>query len=256
MNQQQRAKFKGKQNREFRWIISYADFLTLLFAFFAFLFSISTLQNEKFQEVSSTLLQLFDVKPSSIDPIELLATPQGPDMFNPLFKPEPLPGTQIDLADTEVYSLESSLLDIQQKISESFAQLIENQLFSVSGDESWIEIQIADSVTFLPGSADITNRAEAILYEIGKLLAESSLPVAVEGYSLASEDAFGQDGWALSSTRAVNVLRYLQRSGVSGQRLSAIAFSQYQPVSNTIGTDVDGKISIVVAGFGRQISDP
>ena len=254
MNQQKRAKFKSQHNREYRWVISYADFLTLLFAFFVFFFLISTLQNEKFQEVSSTLLQIFDVRPSSVDPIELNATPQGPDMFNPLFKPEPLPGTQIDLSNTEIYATESSLLDIQHQLGQSFSQLIDDQLFSVSGDESWIEIQIADSVTFFPGSADITNRAEAVLYEVGKLLASSNVPVAIEGYSLENEGTLQQDGWALSSARAINVLRYLQRAGVGGQRLSAVSFSHFQPRTIDPGQVSQGKISIVAAGFGQQVS--
>ncbi|WP_196158164.1 flagellar motor protein MotB [Reinekea sp. G2M2-21] len=252
MNQLRRQKYAGNADREHRWIISYADFLTLLFAFFAFLFSISSLQTEKFQQVSETLLQLFDVQPSSVEPIELLTTPQGPDVFNPLFQPEPLPGTNIDIADSERYSLESTLLDIQKQLSEAYQQLIENQLFSVSGDESWIEIQIADSVTFLPGSADITNDAEAIFYEVGKLLSSMSLPVSVEGYSLASEQTETVDGWDLTSQRATNVLRYLQRAGIGGQRLSAVAFSHYQPSFSDTEMLNSGRIAIVVAGFERQ----
>jgi chemotaxis protein MotB len=256
MNRVRRDRFKNQSSQEHRWIISYADFLTLLFAFFAFLFSISSIQNEKFKEVSATLLQLFDVKPSSVDPIELKTTPEGPDIFNPVYKPEPIPGTNVDLDSSQKYSSQSSLMDIQQQIGEQFAQLIEDQLFSVSGDESWIEIEIADSVTFLPGSADITNRAEAILYEVGKLLAATNLPVAVEGYSQLREERVELDGWQLSALRATNVIRYLENSGIAGQRLSAVAFSHHQPV--ILGSDVGevGKISIVVAGFEQSIRRP
>lgn len=236
---------------EHRWIISYADFLTLLFAFFAFLFSISSLENEKFKQVSATLLQLFDVEPSSVEPIELETTPQGPDVFNPLYQPDPIPSTSVNLQDTAVYHQQSSLLNIQKQLGESFSQLIEQQLFSVSGDEAWIEIQIADSITFIDGSADITNRAEAVLYEIGKALSQINLPVAVEGYSSKTELTPQLDGWALSGLRASNVVRYLQRAGVDGSRLSSIAFSYYQPTSVPDSEMQElGYISIVVAGFG------
>jgi chemotaxis protein MotB len=254
VNRERRLRFNGRVDREHRWVISYADFLTLLFAFFAFLFSISSLQNDKFKEVSATLLQLFDVKPTSVDPIEMQTTPEGPDIFNPLYKPEPLPGTDIDNAGTERYNTESSLLDIRKQLGETFAQLIEDQLFSVSGDESWIEIQLSDSITFLPGSADITDEAEAVLYEIGKILADGYMPVAVEGYSLIAEEG-STDGWALSSQRAVNVLRYLESTGVSGPRLSAVAFSHFQPNMSAVPTDA-GRISIVVAGFEQKTLRP
>lgn len=243
MKLSRRQRFAANVNREHRWIISYADFLTLLFAFFAFLFSISSLQNEKFQEVSATLLQIFDVQPSSIDPIELNATPSGPDVFNPLFRPEPLPGLQIDNANMETYAQESSLLDIAAQLSDAYAQLIRDRLFSVSGNESWVEIQLANSITFSDNSADINDQAEAVLYELAKLLESNTLPVRVEGYSGSAE----ADGWQLSSERAVSVVEYLQRAGLGAERLSAAAFGSYQPAGSS---DVAaGRIQIVVAGF-------
>ncbi len=252
MNEDRRAKFAANDAKEHRWIISYADFLTVLFAFFAFLFSISSLEAEKFQQVSATLLQLFDVKPSSIEPIELPLTPEGPDIFNPLYQPEPLPGTNIDIGDTERYSQASALLNIRAELNKSFEQLIEGQLFSVSGDESWIEIQIANSVLFSSSSADISDSAEAILYEVGKILALENMPVAVEGYSDASEVTSHEQSWALSSQRAMNVLMYLQDAGVSGMRLSAIAFSHYQPASSSNVAN-GSRVSIVVAGFESSV---
>lgn len=252
MNRAHRERFQPQIHQEQRWMISYADFITLLFAFFAFLFSISTLQDDKFDEVSATLLQLFDVKPTSTDPIELLTTPQGPDVFNPLYQPEPLPGTDINVASPEKFNTQSSLLDIRAQMNDSFAQLIKDQLFSVAGSEQWIEIQIADSVTFLPGAADINDQAEAVLYEIGKLLADIPLPVSVEGYSLAEEETNGRDGWALSTERAVNVLRYLQQAGVASPRLSAVGFSHHQPKFSSDVNSTTGRISIVVSGFDTE----
>lgn len=245
MNRQQRLRFAQNINKEHRWIISYADFLTLLFAFFAFLFSISTLEDEKFQQVSQTLLQLFDVRPSSIEPIELNRTPTGPDIFNPLYKPEPLPGTDIDNANTERYASESSLLDIKAQLNESFEQLIRERLFSVSGNESWIQLQLSNSVSFSENSADINDQAEAVLYEIGKLLTGLPMPVSVEGFSSEDED----QGWVLSSQRAVAVVQYLQNAGVRGERLSATAFASFQPRMTNDVDSTDGRIQIVVSGF-------
>lgn len=248
MKKEKRLRFSANRASEHRWIISYADFLTLLFAFFAFLFSVSSLEKEKFKQVSETLLQIFDVKPSAIEPLELAATPEGPDLFNPLYQPDPLPATSVELADTAEYHQQSSLIDIQNQLGESFQQLVEQQLFSVSGNESWIEIQIADSVTFFSGSADITNQAEAILYEIGKQLRAVPLPVKVEGYADVSEPLLSGDHWGLSARRATNVVRYLQNAGVDGQKLSAVAFGPYQPAYENRA----GRISIVVAGFGVE----
>ncbi|TCS39943.1 flagellar motor protein MotB [Reinekea marinisedimentorum] len=252
MNRDHRQRFQSRSANEHRWMISYADFLTLLFAFFVFLFSISSLEKEKFRQVSDTLLQIFDVQPTAIEPLQMPATPEGPDFFNPLYQPEPLPATYVDLNDSAQYHQQSSLIDIQQQLGESFQQLIEQQLFSVSGSESWIEIQLSDSVTFLSGSADITNQAEAVLYEIGKLLSEVNLPVKVEGYSSAAEGSESADAWMLSTLRSANVVRYLQRAGIPGQRLSVVAFGPYQPALVADSATFNGRISIVVSGFGVE----
>ncbi|GGX50862.1 OmpA family protein [Saccharospirillum salsuginis] len=245
-------RFEGSQ--QLRWMISYADFLTLLFAFFAFLYAISNINEEKFRNVSRTLLQIFDVEPSAIEPIELEGTPQGPDLFNPLYRPEPIPSTREDLADTEPYHQESTLLDIRQRTESQFQQLIQDQLISVSGTENWLEINLQEPILFSPGSADITDEAEALLYEIAKILAPLNNPVAVEGYTDQSPAGGEFDtNWELSAMRAANVVRYLQQAGVSGQRLSAVGFGEFQPQfdeTNPVRAERNRRVSIVVTRLG------
>jgi chemotaxis protein MotB len=231
-------------------MISYADFLTLLFAFFVFLYAISSIDDSKFQAVSQNLLQIFDVRPSSVDPIELDATPQGPDLFNPLFRPEPIPSTREDVSDTETFQRESTLLQVRQEVDDQFQQLVQDQLISVSGTENWLAINLEEPILFSPGSADITASAEAVLYEVARILAPLQNPVAVEGYTDSS--ATGSDelsNWGLSALRAVSVVEYLQQAGVDPQRLSALGFGEYQPrfdETNPVRAQRNRRVSIVV----------
>lgn len=252
-------RFEGSQ--PLRWMISYADFLTLLFAFFAFLYAISSINEEKFQSVSRTLLQIFDVEPSSVEPIELQNTPQGPDVYNPLYRPEPIPSTREDLADTEPYHRESTLLELRQRTEDRFQQLIQDQLVSVSGSANWLEINLEEPVLFSPGSADITDSAEALLYEVAKLLAPLDNPVAIEGYTdLSPAGGEFDNNWALSAMRAANVVRYLERAGVAGERLSAVGFGEYQPrfdETNPVRAARNRRVSIVVTRLnGPNIFTP
>lgn len=251
MRRRRRYHQRFAASRTDRWMISYADFLTLLFAFFAFLYAISSIDQEKYQAVSRNLLQIFEVRPSSVDPIELEATPQGPDFFNPLYRPEPIPSTREDLADTEPYHRESTLLELRQQVEAGFQQLIQDQLISVSGNENWLEISLQEPILFSPGSADITDRAEAVLYEVAKLLAPLAHPVAVEGYT--DRSPAGGDfvsNWNLSAARAANVVRYLENAGVEGERLSALGFGEYQPrfeETNPVRSARNRRVSIVVS---------
>jgi len=242
-----RARFQGTQS--LRWMVSYADFLTLLFAFFVFLYAISAVDEAKFQAVSQNLLQIFDVRPSSIDPIELNATPQGPDVFNPLFRPDPIPSTREDVSDTETFQRESTLLQVRQQVDEQFQQLIQDQLISVSGTENWLAINLEEPVLFSPGSADITSSAEAVLYEVAKVLAPLQNPVSVEGYTDATPTGTDLSNWGLSASRAVSVVEYLQQAGVAGERLSALGFGQYQPrfdETNAARSERNRRVSIVI----------
>lgn len=243
-----RTRFQGAQTH--RWMISYADFLTLLFAFFVFLYAISSIDESKFQAVSQNLLQIFDVRPSSVDPIELNATPQGPDVFNPLFRPEPIPSTREDVSDTETYQQESTLLQVRQQVDEQFQQLIQDQLISVSGTDNWLAINLEEPVLFSPGSADITASAEAVLYEVAKVLAPLRNPVAVEGYTDSTPTGDEQfSNWELSALRAANVVEYLQQAGIAGERLSALGFGQYQPrfdETNEARAERNRRVSIVI----------
>lgn len=245
--QRRRNRFQSDQSQ--RWMISYADFLTLLFAFFVFLYAISSLDESKFQAVSQNLLQIFDVRPSSVAPLELKATPQGPDVFNPLYRPEPIPSTRENLSDTETYQQESTLLQVRQRVDEQFQQLIQDQLISVSGTENWLAINLQEPVLFSPGSADITASAEAVLYEVADLLAPLRNPVAVEGYTDSTPSAGGMSNWGLSALRAVSVVEYLQQAGVAGERLSALGFGEYQPrfeESNEARAERNRRVSIVI----------
>ena len=252
MNRLKRQRFVSSSSKEHRWILSYADFLTLLFAFFVFLFSISSLEQAKFKQVSASLTQVFDVQPTPIDSAALATPDQGPDFFSPLSPSQLNAAADVAPDGAERLQQQAALLDIQQQLKQQFAPLIEQQLFSVSGSEAWMEIQIADSITFSPGSAKITNNAEAMLYEVGKILAELHLPVSVEGYSLRQESSTSLGSWQLSAQRAINVLSYLQRAGIQGQRLSATAFGHYQ-ASHAGARPQQGTLSILVAGFGASV---
>ena len=105
----------------------------------------------------------------------------------------------------------------------------------MSGTASLIETLIANSITFLPGTADSSNNAAAVLYEVGKVLAQLKLPVVVEGCSVSQETNRSIAGWQLSAQRAINILNYLQRAGIQGQRLSARVFAHSQaPLSGDV----------------------
>ena len=70
MNRLRNAEAFGESDSE-RWMVSYADFITLLFGFFVVMYAISSVNDEKYRVLSATLSQVFESEPMSIDPISV-----------------------------------------------------------------------------------------------------------------------------------------------------------------------------------------
>ena len=97
MNRTKRQRFVSNDSKKQRWLLSYVNFLTLMVAFLVFVFSVSSLEPKKFEEVSATLLQIFDVRPTQIDQIKLHETNLRLNFFEPLRQPVAMPATQVGL---------------------------------------------------------------------------------------------------------------------------------------------------------------
>ena len=88
-------------------------------------------------------------------------------------------------------------------------------------------------VLFVSGKADLAPGAHAMLDEIARISHESSLFVTIEGHTdnTPINTTEYSSNWELSTIRAINVLRYLQRQGISADRLSAVGYGEQKPVA-------------------------
>ncbi len=202
-----RPPIETRVNHE-RWLVSYSDFITLLFAFFVVMYSVSHVNEQKYRQLSSTLESAFSSGASSIEDVSAI------DQENP---DAPV------LADVE---------SIADDIKEALSGVVDDDRISISGNEQWVEIELSAGLLFQTGKADIGEEARTLLAPVVDIMAPFDNAVAIAGHTddIPIRNANFQNNWALSSARAVAVVNFLAYQGVKPERLSAVGYGEYRPV--------------------------
>lgn len=207
-----------------RWMVSYADFITLLFAFFVVMYSISQVNEEKYKTLSTSLNAIFTSPPRNPDPIVI--NEQGRN------------ATPVELsADQDMAGIPSIVADLNQLKSElntEFADLINDELVEVDSNELWLELKLNSNVLFGSASAEPSDAAKVLFSQLASKIRGFNNQIQVEGYTdnQAIRSSRYQSNWELSAARASAVVKMLINGGVRPQRLSAVGYGEYQPIAD------------------------
>ena len=222
-------------------MVSYADFLTLLLAFFVVMYAVSQRNEDKFRVLSRTLSEAFNMPERSINPIQVgePVTAVNPgNVPDAIESPEQLPGSgRVDEDEPKATTSEPQLPEefhrISQRVEEQFADLVARDLISVQGNEEWLEIELKSSLLFASGEATASAAARPIMQEMAAVVRDSELPIRVEGFTddLPIATSIYPSNWELSSARAATIVKLLTEFGVGPTRLAAIGYGEFQPVA-------------------------
>lgn len=215
-----------------RWLVSYADFITLLMAFFVVMYSISSVNDGKYRILSDTLSEAFRTPERSLDPIQVGDMARAFDQND---------SSIIELASGGGTSTEGNLAgpteqlqEIQSSMEELFRDLIQDDLISVNGNELWVEIEMKSGLLFSSGSAIPSADAEIILDEVANIVRDYPNPVHVEGFTdnvPIRTEAFPSN-WELSAARSAAIVRLMSDGGVAPERMAAVGYGEFQPVAS------------------------
>lgn len=244
-----------------RWLVSYADFITLLFAFFVVMYSISQVNQSKYRVLSDTFVQAFNSPSHSLPaPVEQEPTEaQLPGNLNPIQVGEPArtpAPSAVDVRNEHTGFNDSDQRDVLTEISdifvERFADLISDKLVSVAGNELWLQIELRDSILFTSGSADPSAQAQTIFEEIAHILKDYPNPIQVEGHTdnIPVNLPRYPSNWELSAARAAAIVKWLAQKGVDPVRLSAVGYGEFQPVadnSTSEGRSLNRRVVLMIA---------
>ncbi len=199
-----------------RWLLTYADMLTLLFALFVILYSMSQVDQEKLRALSMALGNAFGIKGQ----VSVLSTGATTDT-----KPVVMEQSQVQLTTT------------RQRVQKWLLQKKLEKEVNVRFNERGLVISLmTDNVLFNSGSTALLPKTRVMLSDISELLRDTTNPIIVEGHTDDTPISNPQirakynDNWDLSSARAVSVVKYLIVKGISPDRLSAAGYSSFKPL--------------------------
>ncbi|EKT4521114.1 flagellar motor protein MotD [Pseudomonas putida] len=237
------------ENHE-RWLVSYADFITLLFAFFVVMYSISSINEGKYKVISQALIGVFNDPERSMKPI-----PIGDERPLTIKPTEPLvkdsEQTDAGLAQSSVDPLQS----IADDVREAFGDLIKSDQMTVRGNELWVEIELNSSLLFGSGDAMPSDMAFNLIEKVANILKPFANPVHVEGFTdnLPIRTAQFPTNWELSSARAASIVRLLAMNGVNPARMASVGYGEYQPVASNDTAEGRARNRRVVLVISRNL---
>lgn len=243
-----KKKHEEHENHE-RWLVSYADFITLLFAFFVVMYAVSSVNAGKYRVLSDSLVAAFNEPKKSFEPIQLGEMVKSATNASIEIVSKPtlikVPITSLSNQESEqgkmpgagVASSPEHARDIQKiadEVAQAMQQLVDKGLVSISMTDLWVEVEIKDSVLFPSGSAQIHPEAVEVLTRLATILADFTNPVRIEGFTdnVPITTQVYPSNWELSAARAASVVRLFERQGLSSTRLSAVGYGEHRPIAS------------------------
>lgn len=228
-----RKRHEEHANHE-RWLVSYADFITLLFAFFVVMYSISQVNESKYRVLSNTLEDAFNQPELSMKPIQIGETAKSNPTSLIKLKASALKDKEGQgAAASPQPPMPEDFQRIANQIEKAFGDLMKQNLVTLRGNEQWLEVEMRSSLLFDSGDATLSNKALVLLGQVAKILKEQNNAVRVEGFTddVPIHTARFPSNWDLSSARAAAVVQLFIEEGVEPSRLMAAGYGEYQPVA-------------------------
>ena len=229
-----------------RWMVSYADFVTLLFAFFVVMYAISSVNEGKYRVLADTMTEAFKVAPKSPEPIQIgkestaISSSKNEDRIK-----------TIKILPKSERSYEKEMKQIAETVKSAVQPLIDKGLIKVTQDKLWVEIEMNTSILFSSADAELEEEAIPPLREVAKVLRKLPNAIDVEGHTdnLPINTEQFPSNWELSAARAASVVNLLSQNGVDPRRMSAIGYAQFRPVapnSTAAGRLRNRRVKIVI----------
>ncbi|MGD0281931.1 MAG: flagellar motor protein MotB [Dissulfurispiraceae bacterium] len=196
-----------------RWLISYADFITLLFTFFAALYALSSIDRGKMEQFSGSLNQTFKV----------------------IEKPIPLIDTN-----------KSALMQDIKKATSDIAGV------SVRTEPRGVVVTFSDAVLFGSGSADIKPEIHAVLEKFSKLLLTAPGKVTIEGHTdnVPISSPKYSSNWELSTARAASMVHFFIEKGLDPTKFAIAGYAEFRPLESNAteeGRQKNRRVEVVIS---------
>ena len=196
-----------------RWLVSYADFMTLLFAFFATMYAISSVDAKKLSSVAQAMQVAFDASPKAPPP-----QPTGTGV---------LPGSATVVAGEP----DRTSAQVEAVVRRELAAELANDRLQLIVDRRGVTLSIPESGVFAIGRDELSEMAQGLVARVALTLSGFPNAVRVEGHTddIPIHNLRFQSNWDLSAARASRVVEFLIGRGLTAARLSATGYGEFHP---------------------------
>ncbi len=250
-----------KGNDLLRWTVSFADFMTLMFAVFVVLYAVAANNDDRYKAVlegikNGTKLLNKQLFSSNNDGIlthnsNNIFDKMGPALFSDNDAGYPFAQQSLNniaKSGGELNALKTSLED-------TFSSEISNKQIKLDVDGDWLTIELGDGILFASGSHTLLKRSQIQLDKLAKILKPLKNRLRVRGYtdSTIFADEIYFSNWELSGARAFSVVHALEKRGIPGRRMVVEAYGEYGPIINNIGNVDKRKSRRVVIAISKDV---
>lgn len=233
-----------------RWMVSFADFMTLLFALFVVLFAISSVDQQKLSQVAESVEQAFGVMDSKSNSL-LEAYPENQQPIPPIVRPaSPLPPVQEQ--EELVEKLQKAL-----KQTKNLAAAVQ-----LRQEARGVVIQLKDTRLFPSGSAELRPEMLNELQRVMRELENPKAQIRIEGHTdnVPIHSGRYRSNWELSAARANSVLQFfLQRTHLKPEQFSVAGYGEYRPIASNAteaGRARNRRVDIVILNPQAIMEEP
>lgn len=245
-----RRKIEEDEDNHERWLVSYADFITLLFAFFVVMYAISSVNEKKYDALSSAMNSAFTNEKITKNDSSPVTTKQK----SPKKTAHKLIAPKRYLSEDQIGKIQKereAMGALGDDLAENLSNLISENKIQVIQNNRGLQINISDSLLFETGSAELSTSATELLNTIAALMHQNNHAIQVEGHTddTPIHTPMFFSNWELSAVRASSVVRMFSSFGIEENRLSALGFGSTQPISENITSDGRAKnrrVSIMI----------
>jgi len=253
-----------------RWLVSYADYMTLLFALFVVLYAMAMVNEKPFETFTKSVGRIFQAnneqpknRGHGDDILNVNTSKTNKRLYGSgildVAGPQLLEG-ELSLSNISHSQVGTNLTSLEDELHAALYELVESGYAQLQVDGDWLEIELNSGLLFPSGSSSTTNSATNILAVIYEVIDEVTNFVRVRGYTdnQAINTEFFSSNWELSIYRATAILQLLETFGMNPARMAIEGYGQYYPsADNTTaqGRAKNRKVVVAISKYGLEKSN-
>lgn len=252
-----------------RWLVSYADYMTIMFAFFVVMYAIAISKNEDFQILSDSLEQVFEKSArqqqqvgTGVNGTGILTdrvSPENDILYGESIRkdeqgPELLDG-QSETSNIDKKHLGKPLDSLLTNLQSALIDEIRDGEASLELHQDWLIIELSSGMLFSSGSAVAQQRAKQVVSLVKDIIAPVDNYIRVRGYTdnEGIRNEMFRSNWELSVARATSVLVELENLGINPARMAIEGYGQYSPFASNDteqGRAENRKVVVALSKYG------